>query len=66
MVKKLVFASVVLALALGIDPVQAIPPDLEPMPSYCYQGRECTNRGQCGYNSGMYLGICHYGHCFCY
>ena len=68
MAKKLLFASAILALAVlgpSAGLLEAIPPGIEPMPPYCVEGRTCTNIGQCGYNYGMYLGICHYGHCYC-
>jgi len=39
-----------------------------PYPSYCYQGRVCDERLDCGYdpNYGGYQGDCYFGTCVCY
>lgn len=65
MVKKLMFASVVLALAIsGIGPLQAQRPI---SPTYCTPGYPCTSQAQCGYIVEYgYMGVCQYGQCLCY
>lgn len=66
MVKKLIFALAVLALAVaGVHPLQAGPFYI---PKYCTEMSPCTYQGQCGYDSytGTYLGVCHNGSCYCY
>jgi hypothetical protein len=39
-----------------------------PYPLYCYQGRECDDRYDCGYNvnAGGWQGVCDDGTCMCY
>jgi hypothetical protein len=67
MVKKMLFAVAILALAVlgpGAGLLEAAPIG-PPMPPYCVEGIPCTNTGQCGYNYGMYLGACFHGRCYC-
>jgi hypothetical protein len=65
MVKKMLFAVAILALAVagpGAGLLEARPPVSE----LCYPGTPCTSNYNCGIVGGLPQGVCHNGSCICY
>lgn len=63
MVKKMLFAVAILALAApGSGLLGARPP----VSDLCYPGASCTSNYGCGIVGGLPQGVCHNGSCICY
>lgn len=65
MVKKMLFAVAILALAV-LGPSAGLLEALPPVSELCYPGTRCTSNFNCGVVSGLPQGVCHNGKCICY
>lgn len=65
MVKKLLFAVAILALAV-LGPSAGLLEAALPTEELCYPGTSCTSNYHCGIYMGFPQGVCHNGSCICY
>lgn len=67
MVKKMLFAVAILALAV-LGPTTGLLEAASPSSweELCFPGTSCTNNYHCGIYMGFPQGVCHNGQCICY
>ena len=66
MVRKMLFAAAILALAVlgsGAGLLEAARP---PVSDLCYPGASCSGNINCGVVGGLPQGVCYGGRCVCY